>query len=254
MPSVGWLGAALLPGVPQEKSRACPTVLCQTPRGLVGMASPPPVPGAASGAGRCSGRAAAQADWWARARCRGRLGHHHGWGPSWGRHVPAAVSLRVCASSCARQRARVGRGSWHGHGVHGLGVGRWSRVLCPGRVGVSAPAGGRPMGSGGGGRGRRPCRAPAAPGPHRGAARGQAVGRRTVRPPSLPGPDAVAVPLSHVPRGLVVSCGAGGPRVGGGRRSSGGPGPGVGLQPPNKGLQATGNSLRSCLAPALSRA
>ena len=33
-----------------------------------------------------------------------------------------------------------------------------------------------------------------------------------------------------------------------------GPGIGVGLQPPNKGLQATANSVRLYLAPALRRA
>jgi len=46
----------------------------------------------------------------------------------------------------------------------------------------------------------------------------------------------------------------GGARLGGGGRWLGGTGPRIGPQHPNQGVQATLNSLRSCLAPAIERA
>ena len=67
-------------------------------------------------------------------------------------------------------------------------------------------------------------------------------------PPSRGSPGVVAVSAT-------VSQGPpGGARVGGGGRSPRRQGSRVGPQQPNKGLQATPNSLRSCFAPALGRA
>ena len=104
-------------------------------------------------------------------------------------------------------------------------------------------------------RGSRQPRAPRAPGPQRGS--------RAVRwscrawwghAPSSPGPGTASATISHGPWGGAASGGQGGSRVGGGGRAPGGQGTCLSPQQPNKGLQATPSSLRSCLAPASGRA
>jgi len=89
----------------------------------------------------------------------------------------------------------------------------------------------------------------------KGASRGRAVVPGTVgRAPSTPVPGAASAAITHGPLDVAASGGPGGAHVGGGGRSPGSPGTRVGSQQPNKGLQATANSLRSCVAPATRRA
>jgi hypothetical protein len=211
-PGVGLLGAALLPGVAQSKSRPCP-----------------PSPSPASGAVHCGGRAVIRA-----ARCpRVR----------WWKH--ARAGSKAHAGSGRRGTALRGK------------VAAWSRsalsyamrgLASPARCGcvLLGPAAGRAAGS------AVPQQGQARDGGH--GAAGRSSSGRWCHAPSLPRPDAVSGAMVHDPPRVAASCRQGGARGGGGRRSPADPGIGIGLQHPNKGLQATANSVRSCLAPALRRA
>ena len=136
------------------------------------------------------------------------------------------------------------------------GRGRVAPVLCQGLVGVSCPAWGRVAESSGGGRGRRARHASAAPRQQQGASRCRVVMPGMGRPRALHCGAWCRVrrAIAQGPPG-VAACGSqGGVRWGDGGRSLGGQGARVSLQPPNKGVQATAASVRSCLAPAARRA
>ena len=163
--------------------------------------------------------------------------------PSGWPQAPVAVWLGVGARPCWFQgawRRLVSRHCPPGtRPRHGRGA---PFVLRHERGGVSCTAWGRAAGSGGGPGGRQ-RRAPAGPSTRRGASCCRAVVQGTVVPRAL-----------HL--GALRRVSRHGPRPTGrdGSRAPGGPGACVGLQPPNKGLQATANSVRSCLAPAVRRA
>jgi hypothetical protein len=178
----------------------------------------------------------------------------HG-GPSWWPQAPSAA-WRVSGAG-PRWRQRVCRGAaWRPqHREHGRGGDggrralRQSMSVSPGRrrgvlLGPVAAVGA----AGSAGPQQRQARI-------RGASHCRAVVPGAVRlAPSTPVPGAASAASTQGLPEVAASSGPGGARVGGGGRSPGSPGPRVGAQQPNKGLQATGNSLRSCLAPAISRA
>ena len=97
-----------------------------------------------------------------------------------------------------------------------------------------------------------PSSARHASGGHRAAGRSCRARWGSHPPPPVPG--AASAAITHGPPDGAASGGPGGACVGGGGRSPGSPGTRVGSQQPNKGLQATANSLRSCVAPATRRA
>jgi hypothetical protein len=171
-------------------------------------------------------------------------------GLSWWPQAPAAVWPGVEAPPCGLHGACRWRVSRHRHQGQGCGMVKWRLVLRHERVGGTlrggvlwGPEAGRAAVSAG------PQQGQARDGGHRAAGRSSKV--RWCQAPSIAGPCAVSVAMIPAPPGVAASCAQGGARGGGGSRSPEGPGPGVGLQPPNKGLQATVNSLRSCLAPAI---
>ena len=181
--------------------------------------------------------------------------HAGGWGVrtlrraglSWLPAALAAVALVACARPCWRSRTHRGLASCPPHREHGRGVGGWRAVRCRRRDGVSWRAWGWSSVAGGHGRRRGPCGGPAAPGTHReghaagrsGRAGGRRAGGPLGRSPCQP-------PSRKVLWAVPTWVAAVGPREAWA--------PAAGPQPPNKGLQATPNSLRSCLAPALGRA
>jgi len=168
-------------------------------------------------------------------------------GPAWRPQAPAAAWGVSGARPCWRPRTRLGPASCPRPRAHGRGVVGWRSVRCRRRVGVSWRAWGRSSVAGRRGRRRGPCWVPAVPGTPRWVARCRAVVPGTGAP-RVWSPEAVAVSAA-------VSNGPpGGARVGGGGRCARRQGPRVGPQQPNKGLQATPSSLRSCLAPASGRA
>ena len=165
-PSVGLLGAALLPRVARGKSRPCPT------------AGTPP-------AGRC---AATRADRESRTRWRVRCRPQHAGGAVVVASAPAAAWLVACAGPRWCRRARV----WPVSRPRPPGDGR--RVegrrlpLRRGRVGGSSPAWGRASGAGCRGRGRQPHRVPSSTRPATGGSArpaGRAGHGDATRPPPL---------------------------------------------------------------------
>ena len=188
-------------------------------------------------------------------------------------HVPTGGP--VCAGGCgAGTRMRGDHRGSPGSGSGVEGVVRWT-VLAPRRMpvaGVTVPApgarsrrgrvaarpapcaDGRPLPCVGAGCWGQ-CQDPAAPGTPQGAGRCRVVVPGPVVPrASIPGPGAASADRAHGSPGVAASCGQGGACVSGGGRSPGRQGPRVGTQQPNKGLQATPKSLRSCVASALGRA
>ena len=162
------------------------------------------------------------------------------------------LALTVAGGWRARARAGADARAWGRRRVpvtEGLGAAWWG--------GASSGAGGGAACPGGRG-GRRRWQAVAVGDAVRGvsqqrpghAGRAYAAGRscRAGGRSSVwsPGTVAVSAAVSHAPPG--------GARVGGGGESAGRPGSRVGPQHPNKGMQATAASVRSCLAPAARRA
>jgi hypothetical protein len=166
-----------------------------------------------------------------------------------------------------RLRQRCGWGWEHARAGSKAHAGGWCRVTATrGKVaawssgalscamrGLASPAlrGGVLLGPAAAGRAAVsavPQQGQARDGGHRAAGRSSTA--RWCQAPSTPGPCAASVAMVHGPQGVAASCGKGGARGGGGSRSPGDPGTGVGLQQPNKGLQATAYSVRSFVAPA----
>ena len=146
-----------------------------------------------------------------------------------------------CTGSLWLPRAHGGLAVRHRH--QGRGHCGERRVPRQGRVSASGPGEGHAAVSGGHGWGSRPCRVPAAPGTHREAVRCWRAVPGPGEPHALP-PGPRRRGRRQLPK----------PTRRGGSLSPGGSGPCIGPQQPNKGLQATANSVRSCLAPALRRA
>jgi len=175
----------------------------------------------------------------------GPQGGPHPAGTPHGHAAAAGFAAGACAGLRGRRRAPVGSASRHGERGQGRRAGGGCRRL--GRV--SSLAGGRAPGVGaGGGAARRVVSPPRQARP--GASRSRVAGPRGAHRPPVSGARQPPSPQGHR-RWQHPAARVGRAWVAG---RSPGWGTGVGLQPPNKGLQATGNSLRSSLAPALSRA
>jgi len=175
-------------------------------------------------------------------------------GPSWWPLALATVGLVSCARQVWRQRTCLGLAASPRHWEHERGVVGWRCVLRSGLVGVSGPGWGRAAGASGGGAAGR-----AGPPQPRGDAGGHHAATWSCRAwrcdaPSTSGSGVASAVLDHGAPGVVACGGQGGAHGGGGGRSLGGQAPRVSLQPPNKGLQATVDSLRSSVAPATHRA
>ena len=163
-------------------------------------------------------------------------------------------TAQACCPPCGVGPLRRAGPSWWPQ----LPAGAWRRS-CAGPPGTNTPAGSRmaspaPGAEARGVRGhrvRRQSLSAAAPGTTGGRCGRAVVPGTVVRMPSPPVPGATSAAIAHGSLEVAASSGSGGARVGGGGWSRGSPGTGVSAQPPNKGLQATANSLRSCFAPAL---
>jgi hypothetical protein len=185
--------------------------------------------------------AAARARAGVRGRRRGpRLQPQGGWGWKHARAGAKAQAGGWCRSIATRSKVAAWSRWRLSCAMRGLASsalrGGFLRGPAAGRAAVSAV----------------PQQGQAHDGMHRAAGRSSTA--QWCHAPATPGPCAASGAMVHGLSDVAASCGEGGARGGGGRWSPGGPRTGVGLQPPNQGLQATAYSVRSFLAPAFSRA